>query len=223
MFIGHYALGFATKRVAPTVSLGALFAACQLADLIWPTLVLFGVESFRIVPGATAVTPLVFTHYPYSHSLLTLAVWGILFGLGYNLLTRSRLIAGITIALLVVSHWVLDVIVHVPDMPVWPAVLFGPSPMEGFGLWNSVPGSIVVELGLFLVGAGIYARITMPKDRVGSVGFFSLVIFLLIIYAANLFGPPPPNAGTVVWSAEALWLVVLWGFWLDRHRKPRVL
>ena len=223
MFIGHYALGFAAKRAAPTVSLGALFAACQLADLIWPTLVLFGVESFRIVPGATAVTPLVFTHYPYSHSLLTLAVWGILFGLGYNLLTRSKLIAGVTIALLVVSHWVLDVIVHVPDMPVWPAVLFGPSPMEGFGLWNSVPGSIAVELGLFLVGAGIYARITMPKDRVGSVGFLSLVIFLLIIYAANLFGPPPPSAGTVVWSAEALWLVVLWGFWLDRHRKPRVL
>lgn len=223
MFIGHYALGFAAKRVAPTVSLGALFAACQLADLIWPTLVLFGVESFRIVPGATAVTPLVFTHYPYSHSLLTLAVWGILFGLGYNLLTRSKLIAGVTIALLVVSHWVLDVIVHVPDMPVWPAVLFGPSPMEGFSLWNSVPGSIAVEIGLFLVGAGIYARITMPKDRVGSVGFLSLVIFLLIIYAANLFGPPPPSAGTVVWSAEALWLVVLWGFWLDRHRKPRVL
>ena len=223
MFIGHYALGFAAKRVAPTVSLGALFAACQLADLIWPTLVLFGVESFRIVPGATAVTPLVFTHYPYSHSLLTLAVWGILFGLGYNLLTRSKLIAGVTIALLVVSHWVLDVIVHVPDMPVWPAVLFGPSPMEGFSLWNSVPGSIAVEIGLFLIGAGIYARITMPKDRVGSVGFLSLVIFLLIIYAANLFGPPPPSAGTVVWSAEALWLVVLWGFWLDRHRKPRVL
>ena len=223
MFIGHYALGFAAKRAAPTVSLGVLFAACQLADLIWPTLVLAGVESFRIVPGATAVTPLVFTHYPYSHSLLALAVWGILFGIGYTLLSRSRVMAGIIIALLVVSHWVLDVIVHVPDMPLWPAALFGPSPMYGLGLWNSVPGSIIVELGLFLVGAGIYARITMPKDRIGSVGFLSLVILLLIIYAANLFGPPPPNVTTVTWSAEALWLVVLWGFWLDRHRKPRVL
>ena len=223
MFIGHYALGFAAKRMAPTVSLGALFAACQLADLIWPTLVLLGVESFKIVPGATAVTPLVFTNYPYSHSLLTLVLWGVLFGLGYTLLTRSRLLAGITIALLVVSHWVLDVIVHVPDMPVWPATLFGPSPMVGLGLWNSFPGSMAVEVVLFLVGAGIYARITMPKDRAGSIGFLGLVLLLLILYAVNLFGPPPPNVTAVVWSAEALWLVVLWGFWLDRHRKPRVL
>jgi hypothetical protein len=166
---------------------------------------------------------LVFTNYPYSHSLLTLALWGVLFGIGYSLLMRSRLVAGIIIAALVVSHWVLDVIVHVPDMPIWPVTLFGPSPMLGFGLWNSIPGSIAIEVGLFLVGAGIYARITMPKDRSGSIGFLALVIFLLILYGANLFGPPPPDVRTVAWSAEALWLVVLWGFWLDRHRKPRVL
>ncbi len=223
MFIGHYALGFAAKRAAPTVSLGALFAACQLADLLWPTLVLSGVESFRIMPGATAVTPLVFTSYPYSHSLVALTFWGILFGVIYSLLMRSRAVAGITIAILVVSHWALDALVHVPDMPIWPPAIFGPTPMVGLGLWNSLPASIVLELGLFVVGAGIYGRITMPKDRVGSIGFLALAMFLLIIYAANLFGPPPPDVTTVAWSAEALWLVVLWGYVIDRHRKPRIL
>ncbi|HKJ74695.1 MAG TPA: hypothetical protein VKA19_11315 [Alphaproteobacteria bacterium] len=219
MFIGHYAVGFAAKKAAPNVSLGALFAACQLADLLWPTLVLFGVESFKIEPGATAVNPLVFTHYPYSHSLAALVLWGVLFGGGYVLLTRSRLAAGLTIAAVVVSHWLLDVIVHVPDMPLWP----GTSPLFGLGLWNSVPETVVLEVGLFLVGVAVYVRVTKARDRAGSIGFWSLVGFLLLVYAANLFGPPPSNVRMVAWSAEALWLVVLWGYWIDRHRLVRVL
>src|SRR5687767_15573380 len=108
MFIGHFGLGFGAKRALPAVSLGTLFLAVQLADLLWPTLVLLGVEEFRVLPGATKVTPLDFVHYPYSHSLLTMVAWGAMLGTGYVLLRRARVSTGVTLALLVVSHWVLD-------------------------------------------------------------------------------------------------------------------
>lgn len=100
MFIGHYALGLASKRIAPSVSLGALFLACQFADLLWPTLVLAGVESFTIRPGITAVTPLDFEYYPFSHSLLTLCVWGVLLGLIYRAVTESSCRAAIVLCAL---------------------------------------------------------------------------------------------------------------------------
>jgi len=117
MFLGHFAVGFGAKRAAPCVSLGTLFAACQLADLLWPTLVLFGMERFEIRPGITAVTPLDFVSYPYSHSLVTLSAWGVLFGTLYALINRSHVATAAALAVVVVSHWVLDVLVHRPDMP----------------------------------------------------------------------------------------------------------
>jgi len=97
MFIGHFALGLGSKRLAPGVSLGALFLACQWADLLWPTLVMAGVESFTIRPGATAVTPLDFQYYPWSHSLLALLVWGAVLALVYRAVTGSPLRAGLVL------------------------------------------------------------------------------------------------------------------------------
>lgn len=220
MFIGHFGLGFGAKRVLPAVSLGILFLAVQLADLLWPTLVLLGIEEFRILPGATKVTPLDFVHYPYSHSLLTLVGWGALLGIGYVLLRRARISTGstgLTLAVLVVSHWVLDVVTHRPDMPLTPG---GPERM-GLGLWNSVPGTLVVELILFLGGAALYARATEPRDRTGRIAFLALMAFLLVVNVANLLGPPPPSTIAVTWTAQAMWLLVLWGAWVDRHRQPR--
>src|SRR4051812_31650653 len=112
MFIGHFAIGFGAKRIAPELSLGTLFIACQLADLIWPVLVLAGIEAFEIRPGITAVTPLDFTHYPYSHSLVALAGWAIVFAALHKVLRRSRWMAAILLAIVVLSHWVLDVASH---------------------------------------------------------------------------------------------------------------
>src|SRR5712691_13035272 len=112
MFLGHFGLGFGAKKAAPEVSLGALFMSCQLADLLWPTLLLLGLEQVEVQPGATLMTPLNFVRYPYSHSLLALTVWGGLFGVVYMLATHSRMIAGVTLALLVLSHWFLDVLMH---------------------------------------------------------------------------------------------------------------
>lgn len=219
MFIGHFALGFGAKGVpaAREVSLGTLFLACQLADLLWPTLVLAGVEIVRVEPGNTAVTPLDFVHYPYSHSLVALLIWATTFALGYQALRRSRGGAWLVVAVLVVSHWFLDVVVHRPDLPL----TVSGAERFGLGLWNSVPATLAVELTLFAVGVGLYARFTRARDRWGTAGLWALVIFLLVMYAANVFGPPPPGVLAVAWGTEAMWLLVAWGYWLDRHRAPR--
>jgi LexA-binding, inner membrane-associated putative hydrolase len=168
----------------------------------------------RVQPGVTAVTPLDFVSYPYSHSLLMLCVWGVAFGGVYVALRGARAKAAIVLALLVVSHWVLDYVTHRPDMPITPTG----SARVGLGLWNSVPGTLVVEFALLGVGVALYLRTTRARTRAGVVGFWSLVVFLVIVYLASAFGPPPPGATAVAWSAEAMWLLVAWGYWVDRSR-----
>jgi hypothetical protein len=214
MFVGHFGLAFAAKRTARAVSLGTLFAACQFADLLWPTLVLLGYERVDVQPGATAMTPLNFVSYPYSHSLIALCVWAAAFGAIYHGLRRARLSASLTIAALVVSHWVLDYATHRPDMPLTP----GGSARLGLGLWNSVAGTLAIEGSIFAIGLMLYARATTARDRIGSVGLWSLAGFMVVAYLASSFGPPPPTASAVAWSAEAMWLLVAWGYWVDGHR-----
>jgi hypothetical protein len=215
MFIGHFGLGFGAKRAVPAVSLGALFAASQFADLLWPTLVLAGIEQVSVQPGITVVTPLDFIRYPISHSLLMLCVWGAAFGAIYMVLRRARLHVAVTLALLVVSHWALDAIVHRPDLPITP---WG-STRVGLGLWNSLPGTLAAEFAIFGLGVALYARVTRARSRAGAIGFWLLVAFLAVVYLASVFGPPPPSATAVAWSAEAMWLIVLWGYWIDRMRE----
>jgi len=218
MFIGHFAVAFAAKRAAPAVSLGTLFLACQFADLLWPNLVLAGVEHLAIAPGITAVTPLDFQSYPYSHSLLALAIWAASAAVVYKLIrgaTPPTVL--VVLAGLVLSHWALDVISHRPDMPI----TIGGGPKLGLGLWNSRPATILVELAMLVVGIVMYVRTTRPIDRTGMLALTGLVVFLLVINVANMFGPPPPSAGVVAWSAQAVWLLVAWGYWIDRHRQPR--
>src|SRR4051812_48700065 len=148
VFIGHFGLALGAKKSAPAVSLGTLFLACQFADLLWPTLVLFGIERVEVQPGATLMTPLDFVAYPYSHSLLALTVWGVLFGAIYMAVRQSTLVAAVTLGLLVLCHWVLDVVVHRPDMPF---TITG-SRRAGLGLWNSMAATFAVELTIFTVG-----------------------------------------------------------------------
>jgi hypothetical protein len=213
LFIGHFAVAFAAKRAAPEISLGTLFLAAQLADLIWPTLVLLGIESFAIRPGITAVTPLDFTRYPYSHSLVALTGWGAVLGIAYCFWRRRARGAAVLVAV-VLSHWLLDVVSHRPDVPL---TLFGAERL-GFGLWHSVVGTLAVEGALFAAGVAVYARTTRPLDRTGRWSLIALVAFLIVVYLASIFGPPPPSTAAVAWSAQAIWLLVAWGYWVDRHR-----
>lgn len=216
MFIGHFAVAFAAKRLAPTVSLGTLFLAAQLADLMWPVLVLLGIERVEVNPGITALTPLDFAHYPYSHSLLALIGWSLLFTVSYTFARRARLGVAITIAAVVLSHWFLDLITHRADLPL----TLGGTHRFGFGLWNSVLATVIVEGTVFAAGVFFYVRATRPADTIGSRGLWALVIFLLVVYFASIFGPPPPSSTAVAWTAMAMWLLVAWGYWVDAHRRP---
>jgi hypothetical protein len=213
MFIGHFALGLAAKRAAPRVSLGLLFGAAQLADLLWPVLLAAGLEQVRIDPGNTAFTPLDFVSYPYSHSLVLLAVWGVALAALSRPFARGRHVFAIVFAL-VVSHWVLDVITHRPDMPLYPG-----GAKFGLGLWNSIPATVAIEVPMFAAGLWIYTSVTHPRDRIGKWAFSSLVVTLLLIYVANIFSPPPPSVTaltTVAMIGGALF--TLWSGWADSHR-----
>ncbi|MEP6593448.1 MAG: hypothetical protein ABJC51_07140, partial [Acidobacteriota bacterium] len=216
MFVGHFAVGFGAKRAAPAASLGTLFLACQFADLVWPNLVLLGIERVAIDPGNTAVTPLDFISYPYSHSLVALGLWGVLVAVAYHLMRRGPASAALTVGVVVVSHWVLDWIAHRADMPL----TISGTTRVGLGLWNSVPGTVAVELSTLAVGLWLYVTTTRARDRIGRIALWSLVAFLLVVNAANMFGPPPPGPAAVAWAGQAIWLLVLWGYWIDRHREP---
>lgn len=216
MFIGHFGVVFAAKRAAPDVNLGVLIAAAQLIDLVWPLLLLAGVERVRIAPGDTAFTPLEFTHYPYTHSLALVVLWAALAG-GAYWLWRRRGNAALIIALLVVSHWLLDWLTHRPDLPLYP----GSDTVTGFGLWNSIIGSLLVEGVIFAAGLALYLHVTTARTRLGVWALWSLVAFLMIAYLGAAFGPPPPDTTALTWSALMVWLFPLWGYWADRSRCAR--
>jgi membrane-bound metal-dependent hydrolase YbcI (DUF457 family) len=218
MFIGHIAVGFAAKRFAPRASLGVLIAAALLLDLIWPVLVLTGVEQVRIDPGNTAFTPLAFVHYPISHSLLMAIIWAVLAGEAYWLVTRYQ--PGTqAVAVGVVSHWIMDAIVHRPDLPLWP----GSSIDVGLGLWNSVAGTIIIECALFAIGVWVYASSTRALDRNGRVALWSFVVVLIVLYVATAMGPPPPSAQALAVVGLAAWIFPISAAWIDRHRAARAV
>jgi hypothetical protein len=216
MFVGHFAVGLGAKRLTPQTSLGTLFLAAQFIDLLWPTFLLTGLERVEIEPGNTVVTPLNFVHYPWTHSLLMVIGWAVLTGGAAAVAGRSQKPAFI-LGGLVLSHWLLDALSHRPDLPVLP----GGGPLVGLGLWNSLPATLAVELALFGIGIVLYARATTPRDRRGQWGFWGLAVFLPAVYLANVFGPPPPSVAAIGWSGQAQWLLVAWGYWVDRHRRFR--
>ena len=213
MFLGHYGAGLAAKKLTPYTSLGTLTVAVLWLDLLWPTLVLLGIERVRVDPGNTVVTPLAFEYYPWSHSLVMAVAWASLIGGVYAFFRRYPRGAWV-VALAVVSHWVLDLVVHRPDLPLWPP----DGPTVGLAVWNSLPGTLTLELALFAAGLWVYSRNTEPTDAIGRHALTAFALTLLLIYAANLMAPPPPHAITVAWAGQAQWLLVVWTMWIDRHR-----
>lgn len=230
MFVGHYAVGSAARALlrrgpasgaaggAGGPSLGAWFLAVQWLDLVWPVLVLLGIERVRIDPGNTAFTPLHFVYYPWSHSLLAAVAWGAAFAAVYRWRTGDGR-GGAWLGAGVLSHWVLDWISHRADLPLYP----GGSLHVGLGLWHSVPATLVVEGGAFVLAVALYSRHTRARDRTGTWAWWGLVALLAAAYLANLLGPPPPGAAAVAAAALGLWLFVAWAFWVERHRSSAVL
>jgi hypothetical protein len=213
MFIGHFGVGLAAKRLAPRTSLGALVFAAEFLDLIWPVFLLLGLEHVRVVPGITKVQPFDFYDYPYSHSLTMVLRWAIAAGLIYYLVRRSVRGAWV-LAGLVVSHWVLDFISHRPDMPLWPG-----GPKVGLGLWNSWPASLSAEILLFGAGLWLYLSCTRPRDAAGRWGLWSLVGLLSLGWIGAMLAPPPSDTHQLALGALGIWITVPWAAWADRHRE----
>lgn len=212
MFVGHLAVALGARKVEPDVSLGATVAAAFGLDLIWPILVLLGVETVRVNPGDTAFTNLAFDSYPWSHSLLTVVGWSGLVGfLGRRVFGSWR--AGMVLGGLVLSHWVLDFVTHRPDLPLWPG-----GPLVGLGLWNSIPGTILVEASLLVGGLWLYHRATSPRDRTGTGALVALVVLIGVIWVTLPWAPLPESATAVAAGTLILWLLPLWALWIERHR-----
>lgn len=210
MFIGHYGVAFAAKKAAPKVSLGWLVAATSFIDLLWSPFLLLGVEHVRIVPGYTAVSPFDLYDFPWSHSLLmTSAYAAILGGLFFALKKDGR--GALVIAGLTVSHWLLDLVVHVPDLPVTP---WG-SARFGLGLWNSLPGTLIVEFGLFGAGLWLYfseRRFASPARRYGMIAF---TLFLAVAFLGSVSGAPPPSVEALGYFGIMPVMFVPLSAWLD--------
>jgi membrane-bound metal-dependent hydrolase YbcI (DUF457 family) len=214
MFIGHFAIGLAAKNINPRIKLGTLFLASQLIDLIWPIFILLGIERVRVDPGNTAVTPLDFYHYPFTHSLLGVIIWAIILGLIFYFIRKSMK-GSVLLGVLVISHWILDLISHQPDLALAP----GSDMYFGLGLWNSFYGSLIIEISIFIIGILFYLKSTKAKDRIGIYAFWGLMVFLIAITFGNYYGPPPPDdLITIGFVGLAQWLFIPWAYWIDRHR-----
>jgi hypothetical protein len=213
MFLGHFGIGFGAKAAAPKVSLGTLFLAAQFIDLLWPTLLMLGIERVEILSGGSQHPPLDFIYYPFSHSLLAVMIWAVLFAAAYYAIRRNR-IGAMVLGLAVISHWLLDLIVHYPDLPLYP----GDSPLLGFAVWSSPIFEMALEFSIFALGLWLYLRTTKAIDATGKWALWSLVAFLVAIHLGNSFGPPPPSVTALALVGQAQWLLVAWGYWVDRHR-----
>jgi hypothetical protein len=218
MFVGHLAVAFAGKRAAPATSLVWFVVAANLVDLVWPLFLLIGAEVVHISPGITAFTPLDFAHYPWTRSL----VMGIGWAGALALLAAWR---GVPrrdtwiLAALVLSHWVLDVVTHRPDMPLWP----GESPRFGFGLWNSIAGTFAVESVMWVAGIALLLRVRRPQGAHGWTALGSFVVVCTALWAFSPFSPPPPTEQALVYFSLFGWIIVPWAWWIERTSAPTAL
>jgi hypothetical protein len=214
MFVGHTALALAAKRRAPEISLGWLLAATIMLDLVSPVLLFFGFERVTIGSTGPSFVRMTFLEYPWSHSLAVALGYGaIVFGLARwrRVSTASALLLGA----LVVSHWVLDFISHVPDMPLWP----GDSPKVGLGLWTSIPLTFAVEGTLFVAGVWLYFTATKAKDKIGIFALWGFLFVQTLMWATSPWGAAPPSLtalAAMIFVVELIFLA--WAGWADRHR-----
>lgn len=216
MFIGHFGTGLAAKKIDERPSLGTLFFAAQFLDLLWPIFILAGIEKVRIEPGNTVFTPLNFSYYPFSHSLLGSIFWALLFGAVYYLFRRN-IKTSLLLGCLVVGHWILDFISHRADLPLapWSDI------KVGLGLWNSLPLTIIIEGLIFCAGAWLYISYARTNNKTGFYRIWGLLIFLVVIYINNIFAPPPPNEEAIGLVGLSQWIIIAWGYWIDKIKIPK--
>lgn len=212
MLAGHLAAGFIATRLEPRVPLAAAVGASFALDLAWPVLLLAGVETVRVHPHDTAFTSLAFDSYPWTHSLVMVLVWSLVMGSVAARRLGGR--AGAVLGALVMSHWWLDFVTHRPDLPLWPG-----GPLVGAGLWNSIPGTLLVEGAMLAAGVLVYVRAWPARDATGRWAFWALVALIGLLWVTQPVSPPPPSATAVAWGALTMWMLVPWCAWIARHRR----
>lgn len=218
MFLGHYAVGLAAKKIDSRPSLGTMLMAAQFIDLLWPIFLILGIEKVEIDPGNTAFTPLNFIHYPYSHSLLATLYWAVLFGIVYYFISKNKK-GALLLSLLVMSHWVLDYITHRQDLPL----TFSEEHKVGLVLWNNKMLTLLIEGVMFITGVVVYIRSTIAVNKKGDILFWSFVILIAAIYITSVFGPAPTSVSAIKYSALGQWLFITFAYWVDKNRKATVL
>ena len=216
MFVGHYAAGFALKTFEKRVSLGVLFLAVQFVDILFFPLVLLGVERMNLVENFTQSTHFELVYMPYTHSLLASVFWSVAaYALFRWVFVKNNSVA-IVVGLAVFSHWILDLIVHTPDLPLWSDA----SMKLGFGLWNNAIATYALEAIILLVALWAYLRSTTATTPLGKRGMVIFVVFLLLANVANVFGPYQGDSQLLVAVSAlvAYFLFAAVAFWLDSKR-----
>jgi hypothetical protein len=216
MFVGHYSVAFAAESDRNRIPLWVLFVAVQLLDFLWAPFVLLGVEKVRIVPGITATSPLDLYYMPYTHSLIGALVWSGVAAVVYKLVAgqRASVAAGFVVGLAVFSHWVLDLIVHRPDLPIYDDTM-----KVGFGLWNYKGIEFAVEIGILIAGIVLYftRNVAMTGRKIGIVVFG---VLLILIQTQTTFGSRPLSSDRVVAITALVFYTLFAGiaFLLDKRR-----
>lgn len=217
MFVGHYAVALIAKRSEPRINLGTLVLAAMMADFAWCFFMLIGLEHVHFGPGMGAGKYLFATDIALSHSLFMDGVWAALFALAYYLERRYPRGAWV-VFLVVLSHWLLDFVSHRTDMPIAPWI----HRYVGLGLWNTIPGTIVVEGGAWCLAIILFVRDVRPKHRVGSFVFWCGVVLLTLLWFNNIAGPPPSSPKTAPFASLIIFtLTVVWAYWVDRDSSAR--
>ena len=217
MFVGHYGPSYAGKALGRVIPLWILFLAVQLLDVFWGIFVLSGIEHVRIVPGITATNPLDLYHMPYTHSLVGALAWSLAGGLAYRLWRGAG--AGRDariIAAAVFSHWVLDLLVHRPDLP-----LVNDGMKVGLGLWNMPAVAFGLEAVFLFGGLLWYLRATRGARTGGATGYILFSVLLLGVQAITFFGAPPTSPeGAAITALVAYFVLAGIAAWLETRTKP---
>jgi hypothetical protein len=204
MFVGHYGVAFGAKPLTPAVPLWVYFIAVQWLDVVWSILVLLGIEKLHIVPGFTEANALDLYYMPYTHGLPGAIVLSLLLGaVVAAMVARQRGMAFLTVSAAAFSHWILDLIVHIPDLP-----LYDNTAKVGFGLWRHVALSFPLELAGLVIGTWFYARALPPAGRRGHIALRSFVVLLALLQVYANFGPAPSSETAMALVALGLYVAL---------------
>ncbi|WP_332816776.1 hypothetical protein [Sphingopyxis sp.] len=214
MFIGHFAPPLIVAARPKAAGLGTLFVAAQLVDIGFAALLVPGIEAMRIEPGITAMNPMDLHHMPYTHSLLGTAIWAGVFGALVWAATKRRE-AAIGAALVVVSHWFIDLLVHIPDL-----TLFGAPPKLGLGLWNHP--LVAMPLEALLIGGAFLYYMRRTQAPTGDRRLWMLAALLATVQAVDWFGPKEPVYSLAIPATMLAAYAVLAGTaaWAGTNRRP---